>query len=121
MAPGWIFESAILCMASEVLSASSNSDPACVYAADVNLLKVPDELDDKKVVLLSDIMPTGWHGARLANVEKGSRVAVWGCGPGVSLVLQQPPRPSHTFEPLTSDSAAMPGCSTGMQPVQALK
>ena len=35
------------------------------------------------MVLLSDIMPTGWHGARLANVEKGSRVAVWGCGPGV--------------------------------------
>ncbi|CAK0784556.1 hypothetical protein CVIRNUC_007760 [Coccomyxa viridis] len=49
--------------------------------ADVNLLKVPEGMEDKKVVLLSDIMPTGWHGARLANVEKGSRVAVWGCGP----------------------------------------
>ena len=54
-----------------------------VHAADVNLLKVPEGMDDKKVVLLSDIMPTGWHGAVLANVEKGSRVAVWGCGPGV--------------------------------------
>ena len=54
----------------------------CVRAADVNLLKVPEGMEDKKVVLLSDIMPTGWHGARLANVEKGSRVAVWGCGPG---------------------------------------
>ena len=51
-------------------------------AADVNLLKVPDDLEDKKVVLLSDIMPTGWHGATLANVQKGDRVAVWGCGPG---------------------------------------
>ena len=56
--------------------------PLHVRAADVNLLKVPEGMDDKKVVLLSDIMPTGWHGARLANVEKGSRVAVWGCGPG---------------------------------------
>ena len=55
---------------------------AAVHAADVNLLKVPEGMDDKKVVLLSDIMPTGWHGAVLANVEKGSRVAVWGCGPG---------------------------------------
>ena len=54
-----------------------------VHAADVNLLKVPEGMDDKKVVLLSDILPTGWHGACLANVEKGSRVAIWGCGPGV--------------------------------------
>ena len=49
----------------------------------MNLLKVPEGMDDKKVVLLSDIMPTGWHGATLANVQKGDRVAVWGCGPGV--------------------------------------
>ncbi len=55
----------------------------CACAADVNLLKVPDGMEDKKVVLLSDIMPTGWHGATLANVQKGDRVAVWGCGPGV--------------------------------------
>lgn len=42
-------------------------------------------MDDKKVVLLSDIMPTGWHGAVLANVQKGDRVAVWGCGPGAPI------------------------------------
>lgn len=34
-------------------------------AADVNLLKVPDELDDTKLVLLLNIMSTGRHGARL--------------------------------------------------------
>lgn len=49
----------------------------------MNLLAVPDGLEDKQVVLLSDIMPTGWHGAQLANVQKGDRVAIWGCGPGV--------------------------------------
>ena len=60
---------------------------SCAGAADVNLLKVPEGMDDKKVVLLSDIMPTGWHGAVLANVQKGDRVAVWGCGPGVPGLL----------------------------------
>ncbi len=54
----------------------------CAGAADVNLLKVPEGMEDNKVVLLSDVMPTGWHGATLANVQKGNRVAVWGCGPG---------------------------------------
>ena len=54
-------------------------------AADLNLLKVPDGMEDSKVVLLSDIMPTGWHGATLANVQKGDRVAIWGCGPGVQI------------------------------------
>ena len=120
MVPGWIFGSAVSCMLPEGLNVSGNSGPACNYAADVNLLEVPDELDDKKVVLLSDIMPTGWHGARLANVEKGSRVAVWGCGPGVRLALQQSSRPFHTFEPMTSDTAAEPACSTGMRSLQAL-
>ncbi|CAL5229613.1 g12974 [Coccomyxa viridis] len=54
---------------------------ARVLWADVNLLKVPEGMEDNKVVLLSDVMPTGWHGATLANVQKGNRVAVWGCGP----------------------------------------
>ncbi len=29
-------------------------------AADVNLLKVPDNLPDEKAVFLSDILPTAW-------------------------------------------------------------
>ena len=61
----------------------------------MNLLKVPDDLEDKKVVLLSDIMPTGWHGAVLANVQKGDRVAVWGCGPGVPSPVKRPSFPSN--------------------------
>lgn len=55
----------------------------CV-AADVNLLKVPNTLTDKKVVLLSDILPTAWHANELGGVGKGDRVAIWGAGPGES-------------------------------------
>ena len=48
----------------------------------MNLLKVPDSLPDKKVVLLSDILPTAWHANELGGVSKGDRVAIWGAGPG---------------------------------------
>ncbi len=54
----------------------------CVLAADVNLLKVPSVLPDKKVVLLSDVLPTAWHATELGGVGKGDRVAIWGAGPG---------------------------------------
>lgn len=53
-------------------------------AADVNLLKVPSALPDKKVVLLSDVLPTAWHATELGGVSKGDRVAIWGAGPGGS-------------------------------------
>ncbi|BDA44776.1 Uncharacterized zinc-type alcohol dehydrogenase-like protein [Coccomyxa sp. Obi] len=54
---------------------------AHVLYADVNLLKVPSNLPDKKVVLLSDILPTAWHANELGGVGKGDRVAIWGAGP----------------------------------------
>ena len=62
-------------------------------AADVNLLKVPEGMDDKKVVLLSDIMPTGWHGATLANVQKGDRV------PSGAAAQVRPPCPTDPKSP----------------------
>src|SRR4051812_10281132 len=52
--------------------------------ADFNCLKLPgepgDELEDD-FLLLSDVFPTGYHGAVLANVQPGSTVAVFGAGP----------------------------------------
>ncbi|MDP9435863.1 MAG: glutathione-dependent formaldehyde dehydrogenase [Actinomycetota bacterium] len=49
--------------------------------ADANPMKVPDELDDEQVLFLTDILPTGYMGAEMADIEKGDVVAVWGCGP----------------------------------------
>ena len=46
-------------------------------AADVNALKVPDNLSDEKVLLLSDILPTAWHANELAGVGEGDSVAIW--------------------------------------------
>jgi len=53
--------------------------------ADFNLLKIPDRSRAmekiKDLALLSDIFPTGFHGAVTANVGPGSTVYIAGAGP----------------------------------------
>ena len=49
--------------------------------ADVGPLRIESDLDDDKVLFLSDILPTGWMAAENANVRPGDTVVVWGCGP----------------------------------------
>lgn len=52
--------------------------------ADVNCLKVPGNAGDDwedDFLLLSDVFPTGYHGAVMAGVEPGKSVAVFGGGP----------------------------------------
>lgn len=49
--------------------------------ADVNCLVLPDDIPDDKGLFLSDVIPTSFHGTELANVQKGSTVAIWGLGP----------------------------------------
>ncbi|CAA9491158.1 MAG: Threonine dehydrogenase and related Zn-dependent dehydrogenases [uncultured Solirubrobacteraceae bacterium] len=44
-------------------------------------VKLPDEVSDDQAILLSDIFPTGWFGADMAEIEAGDVVAVLGCGP----------------------------------------
>ena len=61
---------------------------ARVPYADVGPLKVPDELTDEQVLFLSDIFPTGYMAAENAQIEPGSTVAVWGCGPVGQFAIQ---------------------------------
>lgn len=49
--------------------------------ANINLVKLPDEVTDDEAILLSDIFPTGYMAAELAEIHPGSTVAVFGCGP----------------------------------------
>lgn len=49
--------------------------------ANIGLVKLPADLSDDAAILLSDIYPTGWFGALLAEVGPGDTVAVFGCGP----------------------------------------
>jgi threonine dehydrogenase-like Zn-dependent dehydrogenase len=54
---------------------------ARVPYANVGLVKLPADIDDDQAILLSDIFPTGYFGAELAEIRSGDTVAVFGCGP----------------------------------------
>lgn len=49
--------------------------------ASVGMVKLPEEVGDDQAIFLSDILPTGYFGAKLAEIEDGDTVAVFGCGP----------------------------------------
>jgi threonine dehydrogenase-like Zn-dependent dehydrogenase len=49
--------------------------------ADIGPIRIDSDLDDEKVLFLSDILPTGWMAAEQAGIGPGDTVAVWGCGP----------------------------------------
>ncbi len=49
--------------------------------ADVGPMKVPDHLEDEKVLFLTDIFPTGYMAADVCGIQPGDVIAVWGCGP----------------------------------------
>jgi threonine dehydrogenase-like Zn-dependent dehydrogenase len=49
--------------------------------ADVGPLKIESELADEQVLFLSDILPTGYMGAEMCDIQPGDVVAVWGAGP----------------------------------------
>lgn len=49
--------------------------------AHVNLVTLPDAVSDDEAILISDIFPTGYFGADMADIKPGHTVAVLGCGP----------------------------------------
>jgi threonine dehydrogenase-like Zn-dependent dehydrogenase len=53
---------------------------ARVPYANVGPVKLPESVTDEQAILLSDIFPTSWFGARLAEVRDGDTVAVFGAG-----------------------------------------
>jgi threonine dehydrogenase-like Zn-dependent dehydrogenase len=61
--------------------AGGQAEYARVPFADVGPIKIPNGLTDEQVLFLSDIFPTGYMGADMAEIQPGDSVAVWGCGP----------------------------------------
>src|SRR5215207_3606045 len=50
--------------------------------ANVGAIKLPEQVTDEQAIMISDIFPTGYFGADLAEVsDGGDTVAVFGCGP----------------------------------------
>lgn len=52
-----------------------------VNEADANLAVLPEGIDIADAVMLSDMVPTGFHGVELADVQFGDSVCVIGIGP----------------------------------------
>lgn len=52
-----------------------------VNDADGNLARLPDGMSTAEACMLSDMVPTGFHGAELADVQFGDEVLVIGIGP----------------------------------------
>ncbi|MBV9876963.1 MAG: glutathione-dependent formaldehyde dehydrogenase [Verrucomicrobia bacterium] len=57
------------------------AERARIPFANVGLVKLPDMVSDNQAILLSDIFPTAYFGAELAEIKAGDTVAVFGCGP----------------------------------------
>ncbi|HQP91684.1 MAG TPA: alcohol dehydrogenase catalytic domain-containing protein [Candidatus Omnitrophota bacterium] len=49
--------------------------------ANTELLKVPENVSDERAIFLSDILPTGYFGVDIADVQAGDDVIVYGAGP----------------------------------------
>lgn len=52
-----------------------------VNEADANLARLPEGMDLASAVMLCDMIPTGFHGVELADVQFGDDVCVIGIGP----------------------------------------
>lgn len=64
------------------------AEAAAVPAADHALQRIPEGVSVEQAVLLTDILPTGYFGAKLAGIRPGQDVAVIGLGPvGLLAVL----------------------------------
>ncbi len=59
-----------------------------VPAADSTLLRIPEGVSEEQAVLLTDILPTGYKGARGAEIKPGGTVAVVGAGPVGQMALE---------------------------------
>lgn len=52
-----------------------------VPKANIGPLKIPDGIDDERVLFLSDILPTGYQAVINAGIKLGSSLVIFGAGP----------------------------------------
>lgn len=59
----------------------THAEYLAVPSADHNLLKVPEDVEEERVLFLGDILTTGFYGAAIAGIAPGDTVAIIGAGP----------------------------------------
>ena len=68
--------------------AGSQAEYVRVPHADVNLRRIPDELDDEQALFCGDVLTTAYGALRNAGLQPGETVAVIGCGPVGLMAVQ---------------------------------
>lgn len=64
------------------------AEKARIPFAHVGMVRIPDNVTDEQAILVSDILPTGYFGADLADIDEGHTVVIFGCGPvGMSTII----------------------------------
>ena len=97
--------------------------------ADGTVMKAPAEVGDQYLVLMADIFPTGYFGARnafarLSDSERaGATVVVVGCGPvGLcAIIAAQEYQPKHLFAVDSVDSRLEEAKRLGAEPLNFVK
>jgi len=97
--------------------------------ADGTVMKAPSHIDDKALVLMADIFPTGFFGAKNAFKEmtpeqvKSSTIVVVGCGPvGLCAIIAAKERgPKHLFAVDSIDSRLELAKGLGAEPLNFAK
>jgi len=100
-----------------------------VPLADGTVMKAPSHIEDKALVLMADIFPTGFFGAKNAFKEmtpeqvKSSTVVVVGCGPvGLcAIIAAKEHGPKHLFAIDSVDSRLNLAKSLGAEPLNFAK
>lgn len=59
----------------------SQAEAVRVPAADMNAVRVPDGVSMDQALMMTDALATAWYGARSADIQPGSSVAIIGLGP----------------------------------------
>jgi threonine dehydrogenase-like Zn-dependent dehydrogenase len=57
------------------------AERARIPFAHVGLVRLPDGVTDEQAIMISDIFPTAYFGADIAEITPGDVVVVFGCGP----------------------------------------
>jgi threonine dehydrogenase-like Zn-dependent dehydrogenase len=61
--------------------AGTQAELVRVPSADVNLLAIPEQVDDEAALFVGDVLTTGFYAAGISGIHPGDTVAVVGAGP----------------------------------------
>lgn len=97
--------------------------------ADGTVMKAPPEIDDQSLVLMADIFPTGYFGAKNAFTRLSAKeiangtVVVVGCGPvGLcAIIAALEYKPKHLFAVDSVDSRLEEARKLGAEPLNFVK